>query len=385
MRATVRVAAVILAATLFVVRGPLRAVRDSADFGIVYAAARAWVQGGDPYDPSAVALARTDGGVPRFDDSSATRTPYPPATFPLLAPFALLPWRAASAAWLVMTIVLVALGGAAIVRAAPREPWLMAAFVLAFAPLHTGIAKGNLSIAAAMLAVVLGATGATAATGVSAALKPQIGAPFFLIDLLARRWRSLAIGIAVAAALLVAGVVRMQQAAPHWLAGLRANYASLAQPGGLNDPSAANPYRYHLINLQAAGVSDLIAFTIAGALLAAFVVAALRQRPDRLLACAAIGAIILLPLYRRFYDAALLLPAAPWAWRLENVRQRIAFVALFAFLVPGAALLHTLFPTSDGFFWSTIVVPHASWCTLAIAVCAVWEVVVGAADRRSSA
>jgi hypothetical protein len=368
MRSTIRVAAVILAAALFFVRGPLRAVRDSADFGIVYAASRVWVEGGDPYDASAVARARVESGLPRFDDPSATRTPYPPATFPLLAPFALLPWRAASAAWLVVTLGVVALAGAAIVRAAPREPWLMAAFVLAFAPLHTGIAKGNVSIAAAML-VILGAT------GVSAALKPQIGAPFFLVDLLARRWRSLAIGIAVAGALLAVGVIRTRHAAPQWLAELRANYVSLAQPGGLNDPSPANPYRYHLINLQAAGVNDLIAFGIAGLLLAAFVAGALRRRPDRLLACAAIGAIVLLPLYRRFYDAALLLPAVPWAWRLENVRQRITFVALFAFLVPGAALLHTLFPAEKGFLWNTIVVPHASWCTLAIAVCIVWEVV----------
>lgn len=83
---------VAVAGVVFIVRGPARTVGSGHDFAPPYGAARAWLFGQNPYDDaslSRVLLAagrETDAtGKPAFNPSL-----YPPSTFVVLAPFALL-------------------------------------------------------------------------------------------------------------------------------------------------------------------------------------------------------------------------------------------------------------------------------------------------------
>src|SRR4051812_41064306 len=88
----------VLGCAVFAYRGPLRAMGPGGnyDFTLIYGSARAWLTEGRPYETDAVSRAWQSGGGPPARDPTAVRGAgtlvYPPPTFPLLAPFAALPW-----------------------------------------------------------------------------------------------------------------------------------------------------------------------------------------------------------------------------------------------------------------------------------------------------
>src|SRR5450755_214666 len=115
---TLLVLLVLLAASEFVLRGPLRFLRaaDFNDFISPYVQSRALIRGLDPYSPEVLVRLWPVTGPHRLDflakdlaDGSliAKRgipTAYPLTCLLLLAPLAVLPWPIAHFAWLVITV-----------------------------------------------------------------------------------------------------------------------------------------------------------------------------------------------------------------------------------------------------------------------------------------
>jgi hypothetical protein len=98
------IAVLILGSLVFLWRGPIRAVTTvQHDFALIYASARAWLVGMDPYTADDVRAAWAGAaGLPDRDpmggrDSNVLL--YPPGAFVVLAPVAALPWPIASIAW----------------------------------------------------------------------------------------------------------------------------------------------------------------------------------------------------------------------------------------------------------------------------------------------
>jgi hypothetical protein len=101
----------------------------------------------------------------------------------------------------------------------------------------------------------------------------------------------------------------------------------------------------------------------------------LRQRmPDQpmLLDLAILSVIALLPVYHRFYDAALLI--FPIAWAIYELRStvarhaRVCLAMTVPFFLPGAAMLKglahfnaTVETLSQSWWWNLFIAPHQVW------------------------
>jgi hypothetical protein len=108
-----------------------------------------------------------------------------------------------------------------------------------------------------------------------------------------------------------------------------------------------------------------------------------------------IAAFVLLASYHRVYDSVLLLPGVAWLidrhWRRSERGYLLLTFLLLPFLVPGPAILQTLLPDTLRHRWAVyaVVVPHQTWCLLAILVVASLGVVaevlapVGRARRQA--
>ncbi|BDG07439.1 glycosyltransferase 87 family protein [Anaeromyxobacter paludicola] len=388
-------------------RGPARGLRESQDLAVHAAAARLFVDGRDPYDPRLLAEAFRRAGGPPGLTPTATWMPsvYPPVTYLVEAPLALLRWRPAVILWQAASLALALAAIRALARAAALPPARALAFALAalaLAPLHTGLAMGQGAVPAAAL-LCLGwcerrarpvRAGLLLALG--AALKPSLALPVVLAAL-ARPAPALvaSAGAAFAAAsalaearLRLAGVEGVR----HWLR----NVALAAGPGGMNAPFPENPYRITLLNWDVL-LAQLLpeplsrapgAVSIALAL--PLVALALRRSraaaagPAELAPAALLCLAGLLSMYHRSYDGVLLwLPIAAVArgWRgLGPWTRRAAAAGYAAFLVPGPVVLDLLARSgrlpealTGGPAWRLLVLPHPIWILSAAAGAFAWR------------
>jgi hypothetical protein len=94
-----------------------------------------------------------------------------------------------------------------------------------------------------------------------------------------------------------------------------------------------------------------------------------------LLSLGAISILALLPVYHRFYDAALI--AVPLCWCMTHFTGRskpvakIALLLVIPFLVPGTAFLQQLAvhgqvpdAVTHTWWWNCVVMPHETWTLL---------------------
>ncbi len=429
-------------------RGPAAAWSASSDFALVYAQARVWLSGGNPYDHPSLLAAMRDGDVdaPATFDRQRWPAIYPPSMHPLIAPLAAMSWPAAKTLWLVINVA-ATLGLIMVVTrlAELRGPpaLLLAVFVLVFAPLHSGIAKGQLALLSLLFALtawwcilphdrVCAAGGdrrssrhravlAGMLLGVGVALKPQIAGVVWLLLVWRRQHAVAALAVGVTLIVTAIGAAWLWAHDVAWIDALRRNLADNAAAGASGDPTAANPLRFQLINLHyLAGlfVGDrpvLIAWTVrvAAALivLPALWFAQRRRHVERGGAGDAeftffgvLGAVSLLAVYHRAYDVVLLLPLAAWAIKVlwgaglseGNGGRRpraIAWVSLWLMLVflgPGGALPQYLTDkglvpcgVAETWAWRVVVMPHQVWALLALALALVWLLGLAAAGRES--
>ena len=392
----------LVACVLLGVRGVARGLDPGAiggaDFTMVYAGARAWWLGLDPYDHAVLIELYTaaGGGRERDLDPRWFASLYPPTTYAVLGP--LLGWAAwpwARLIWMATNLVAWAGGGLLGDRllrqggAGPAGRLGWAAVWAGFGAVHTTLAFGQLGLVTGVLAVagLVGVAGVARASrgfretdrpdtgrlagarrllwpglalAVASALKPQL-AGFFVLAAIALRPAVLMPAAATGLALVVLAVGRLAAAGPDaagWLGTLRHNLAAFRDPAtaGLADPTPANPFTYQMIHL-APGLHRLglglgpvagVLGWAAGLGLVAIVLHHLRRRgpiardPAALAwAAAGLGAASLLVVYHRYYDAVVLLAVPVWlglAWQNRRAwtRTERAGVALVA---AGFALL----------------------------------------------
>jgi hypothetical protein len=262
------------------------------------------------------------------------------------------------------------------------------------APVHENFGWAQLSAPAISL-IILAAWAAMRqrelACGVllalSTALKPQLGGVFFLyyIFTLGRRF---GYGfVAVLGLLSAIALVRMEIHGTSWLSGWLENMRLAEAPGGPNSTSTENPDRSYLLHLQiilhglfeSHWVVNALAALITVALAAAFVwIRRGMPNRDELLCVSAVSILTLLPVYHRFYDAALLV--IPLAWSIANLRARPreawpVLLVVATLVIPYAAvrrvadLLGTDLATASGAVWDLAIEPARVWILLVGYVC----------------
>jgi len=396
----------LLAATEFVIRGPLRYLPSLnsgstwSDITQVYVPSRAWLKGMDPYSPdNFIALYGEATSRPVDRGGFRSHSPHPLPTLVVFSPIAALPWPVARVLWAIMMSAIVV---PAILALGPLlgtvnsgRKLVFAALTLALAPLHTGIAVGNVSVPAIALGVIAFWAGtrqkyelAGTLIALAGCLKPQIGALFLLYYLLRKQWRVALVAIAVGCAVFIVGIARLEFAGTAWWKDYWEN-AGLIRHDRLMDFAAPGPLRFTMINLQVLlyGILPSSFLANAGALAVGLVLwgrwayFGLRTVAVRseLLTASAFLTIGLLPIYHRNYDATLLIFPLCWAISAEAAGYgRSRWLALFTmapFLLPGPMLLQALvdkkiIPESmaNGWWWDKILMPHQTWLLLILSV-----------------
>ncbi|HEY1679249.1 MAG TPA: glycosyltransferase family 87 protein [Candidatus Sulfotelmatobacter sp.] len=394
---------IFLAAAEFAVRGPIRYLHQRSNWNDLsqnYTASRLWLQGKSPADPENFVALWKQEGHSRLDLSDIrTHLAPPPGGLVVLAPVAALPWRVARISWMVLLLISVAATVGSLMRTAgvawnDSRALAFVAACLALAPFQTGLASGNTSI----LVIGLCAMAIWAARdrrdilaallfGIACAVKPQLGAFFVLYYLLRRRWSLFSTAVATTLALNFVAILYLQLRGASWLQGYLQNARGFVTANHIDDFTTQNPARFTLINLQVPFFSMMantswanwLAFAVTAVLVCAWAYWTVknRERAPELLCLGAISAIALLPVYHRFYDAAML--AVPLAWcmlnRFDKARARLTLLLMAPFLIPGAALLQQLaangrLPASiaGSWWWNCLVMPHETWMILAIAL-----------------
>ncbi len=413
----------------FSFRGPLRAARSASewnDFLSPYIQAKAWIKGMNPYStanfvllwPSRrLAFVAKDAANGTLVAKHGVPSPYPLTSFVLLAPFSLAPWPAAQTVWMVLNLsAFVVLLGALISLAGlswrkPRAQLFVAAG-LALAPFHTGLATEN----PAVLVVGLGVGSVWAANrdwhktagillGMALCMKPQVGLCFVLYYLIRRRWSIAGIACGWTAAITLIAVSRLAVSGVPWLSTYLDNNRSLSAPGAINDFTPANPVWHNMINLQVllyqlarnASLANLLAFSLGALLLGVWLWLTMKNRSSsELLEISGLVVLSLLPVYHRFYDAALLI--WPLAWSLmaankPNRRPALLSVALILpFFVPGAAFLGRLAEAgripaamTSSWWWNVFIMAHQAWVVLALGLVLLYAMTNTATAERDPA
>lgn len=403
-----------LATALVLYRGSYRAILpgESSDFALMYQASHGWVHGVSPYDPVALDPFWLQAGGPDNQLNPTVRGKalfvYPPTTFALLAPLTELSWPAAKTVWMCVNTLALFTAVAVLVRIAGlrgRSAVLTAAGALVMAPAHTAIFVGQPAVI--ILACIVFALGARVTgrpvlaglfLGVSCAVKPQVGLIFLAYEVGRLRWRvAAAAGITIAVVAAV-GVLRLELAGIDWFPQWRANLEAFTASDNA-DPTAANPLRYHLINLHywfhtftdnRSAVSVLVFAVVAALALAYYLADRNRRRPaNDLQALSMAAAVSMLIVYHRAYDATVLL--IPFVWAAERLHVAVRsprspvfppvfpILLLAPFFVPGAAALNKLasadrvpWGLDKTAIWDTVLMPHAVIALLLIAMWLTW-------------
>ena len=209
----------------------------------------------------------------------------------------------------------------------------------------------------------------------------------------------LAGGIFVAAVAIVAAPLGLGTLIDSY----RSSVGALFAPGTRDDPATIGEGSATMLWVQALlyrvfsfapNAVPTVSMAVTAAMACVLGVVLLRCREDgRVLLV--IAAFVLLASYHRVYDSVLLLPGVAWLidrhWRRSERGYLLLTFLLLPFLVPGPAILQTLLPDTLRHRWAVyaVVVPHQTWCLLAILVVASLGVVaevlapVGRARRQA--
>lgn len=336
-------------------------VQRVQDFSFAYYGTRCLLRSADPYNAPLILRVYVEetglkalNTVEASDPKVATSQVYLPATFLLMVPFALLPWKAAFALWTLLSAGSFLLAVYLVWEICSTDGPRLAATLLAFllATSATLLAMGNPATVVISLCVVavwcflrnrhawLGVLCLAAAL----ALKPHDAGFVWLCLLLfgpAYRKRALQT-LAVVVALCIPSTLWVAHVSPHWTTELRANLGVDSVRGGTNDPGPTSDNIGGidiLVNLQtvfsvfrdAPLFYNLATYLVCGPLLLVWLVVAVRGRHTETqlwLALAAIAALSMLPLYHRQHDAKLLLLTFPACCILWARRGLAGWIAL---------------------------------------------------------
>lgn len=409
---------IFLAAAAFIVRGPIRFLQNSTswnDLSQNYAASKLWLKGQSPSDPkNFIALWKHETGSRLEPTDIRTHLAPPLGGLVVMAPIAALPWRFAKDLWVAVLFVAFAATVGALAMAGGfgwNEPRTLAFVIacLALAPFQTGIASGNPSILViGFCAVAIWAAqrrsdlSAGVLFGMACSMKPHLGAFLVLYYLVRRRWQLFGTAVGTTAALNLVAVLYLQLRGASWVRDYLGNAKGFVAANPIDDFSTINPSRFTLINLQVpffsitgnSSLSNLLAFAVGALLLSAWLYWATKRsaQSEALLSLGAVSALSLLPVYHRFYDAALLTVPLCWCMASGIVKQKtvalLAFLLLAPFLVPGTAVLQQLAvlgrvpeAITRSWWWNCVVMPHETWAILLLCLLLLYAMKVGV--RRS--
>lgn len=346
-----------------------RAADGSSGFQAVYYGTRCLLQSQNPYKQTELErVYRAEGGAYSSQShavhESVTLYVNLPTTFIFLLPFALLPYGAAHALWMILLAALFTLAaflawnlGAGY---APRVSLFLVCILVANAEII--FSSGNTAGIVVSLCVVAAwcllknrfVPAGILCLGIGLAIKPHDVGLVWLYFLLAgemlrkRALQSLLIPVFFG----LAAFLWVSHVAPHWIEDWRSNLSAISAPGGINQPgphSLTSRSPDMIVDLQAAvsvfkddpRLYNPVSYLVCGALLLLWAVRSFRARfshQGALLALAAVIPLTILVTYHRAYDAKLLLLTIPACAMLWSAGGRIARIAL---LVTTAAILLT--------------------------------------------
>ena len=361
------------------------------DLATVYAAARVWADGGDPYDVDRVAAAFDAAGGPAAVRPHAYWTPplYPPGTLAAVAPLARLRWPAARAAWAVGTGLLLA-AMVAVLPAVAGLRWsdprgvAVAVGALLLSPTRAAMALGQPAVATAALIVLAAwaagrghARRAGVALGVAACLKPQLAGPFIAYLVLRRHGRAATWAAVLFAAVTAASAAHLSHDGVRWWGEWAAAVRRASSPGQVNDVTPGGVNRFAMVNLAVVlhaffrsptVVTGIVAVVAIGTA-AAFAVV-VRRRPTHGLPpaeLAFVAAWSLLPVYHRWYDAEPLALAVAWAAAAWPARSAVAVaVLLMPFMTSLVVRLPRAWPGPHAWAWDAVLMPDQSWAAVGL-------------------
>ena len=347
------------AALYFVARGPWRAIGsvNSYDFASVYGATRCWLHGENPYDMRAVArevhAAGDDPATLPYTDPPPSV--YLPTVLPIVAPMAWLPWKAARFVWASVSMAAFALSlGLMFRRCMLNTPqtWLLGAGVLLFSATSSGLSTGNpsviscgLTLAGVLLILEQRIIAGAMLLGLAHSIKPQISIAALVVLALWGYWRAVGLSFLIPAITALVSFLRVCSFDQYgvWLLTLQRDIADTSLPGGLNDPSPANYFSYHLINeaailtvwLHNPFVVRALVWISVAVLACTYLLLRKNVSGDRRLRDLAFFCCLSLVLvYHRYYDAQLLLGAVPFLLLQGKDTRRVVTAALWiGFLV----------------------------------------------------
>lgn len=377
----------------------------SSDIRPSYLSARAWGQGVNPYRPQEQLVQWAQvrpPGEPDLPDWEFTRelAVYPPPTLALLYPLTLLPWAALRIVWVIISLVLSLLAWLALIRMLemPITGWralLFGALWLSLGPFVTALGLANPALPAAMLCVLVVYLAAHRrwllggiALGLAVVIKPQMGLALLLFYVLQPRPRVWLVATGLLILLSAIGVGRLWVAHVDWMPTLHASIQAINGPGGFNDASYANyQYRWQLINLQLLlfgflsnralvnGLTMAIVLALGGLFMLAWKRGG-RRTDDALLASVPL-ILALMPVYHRYYDAAVLVIPLGVAITLLGTRRNWHAVGILIctapFYISGAFVLDNFQHSSymsdrllHSVLWNVFLLPTQTWMLLAM-------------------
>ena len=281
----------------------------------------------------------------------------PPVAFPVLSPLALLDWPSAKVFWawfqvgLTVLMLWVLLVGVA--EWTPTDRWSLAfvTLVMLMWPLHNCISLGQLVVPGLFL-IVLGIYFETrhrdGLAGImfvlATALKPQLGFFFLLFALSRLRWRTWLSAAIVGTILLVVSLGQLYFNHINWISSIQEDYRVAFQPGGVCDPSLANPTNFAMADLrvplrllfQNAAIASGLALGLAAVTgcAALWTLGKTRDRRTALLAYSIVAVFSLLAVYHGNSDAASLVLPLLWAFMSLKTSDRPIAILAIVFTVP---------------------------------------------------
>jgi len=202
-----------------------------------------------------------------------------------------------------------------------------------------------------------------------------------------RRWKPVIACCGMSGAIFLLAVARLAAAeAPWWISYLNVSHSVFAR-GGINDFTPANPIWFHMMNLQVAlfpllprAAANILAVTVGLGFAVLWLLCALKRGrdSDHLLTLSALAVISLLPVYHRFYDAALLMFPMAWAVMGSRLPRKAAWSTLglaTLFFTPGGVLIskvaertHLSAAFLNNWWWRSFIVAHQVWALFLLAI-----------------
>ena len=386
---------IIYACSKSLIIAPIKASGSSADFAPIYSSASAWVKGINPY-------------LQELSKGKNFPSVYPLNTFILISPLTVVSWPYAKVIWMVINIVvLIALLASMVILAGfpltSYEALLLIISSLALTPIQSCIVMGQptiIAIAFGIWSIWLSRykydifSGILLAFGLS--LKIHCAIPFMIYYVFRRRWNILAISTCVMVVIFTIGVLRLGLNDFSWLLSWQENLKSSFLPGGINDPSGANPIRYELLNLHfplAILIKDqtivnaiVIIITSIALLIFGKLTKLTYNFYDDILLLSALSIISLLSTYHRGYDAAILIiPITLIIVMLNNEYRhyiRLIVLTIIPFYIYGLGTLvkmarNGIIPSKFvGTWYWNILITHRVWSLLILSSILIYLMII---------